>query len=215
MFLIRCLRSPADDVNRQASATLFPVGYCITKHIGKSLNAIVDNTSEPIVAWQGKLYQKAVPRLIWRADNVKKDLPQILDLISTSPTSTYTRRTTYIQTSPCPSASLSSTLHISRAADLFAGHISALDPRLLLVRREYQTFKMLPDSGAAVMSTKTELKNLKDLDDREKEDLMVEIWAWDEEEAVFKGRELWITSVKGFCEGGLWRRDDRTVVSGC
>lgn len=62
---------------------------------------------------------------------------------------------------------------------------------------------------------RTELTRLTDVAGRsQKEDLMREIRGWGEDEAGFKGRDLWIRAVGSWCEGGSAFRDDVTVVAG-
>jgi hypothetical protein len=64
-----------------------------------------------------------------------------------------------------------------------------------------------------VMTTRTELRGLTELEDRNsKRQLMDEVNEWDEEEAVWKGRDLWIRAVRAWCEGREVWHDDRTVV---
>lgn len=108
---------------------------------------------------------------------------------------------------------LTSSLFIQRPADFFSGSIYSLLPINLYIRYEHQAFRMLPKTGAIVMSTKTELKKLTELEGRgEKHELMKEIRGWDEEEATFKGRDLWIRAVRSWCEGRDVWHDDRTVM---
>jgi hypothetical protein len=52
---------------------------------------------------------------------------------------------------------------------------------------------------------------LSELTQREKEQLVDEAEGWEGSEARFKGRDLWITSVKAGCSGGEGFRDDVTV----
>lgn len=65
------------------------------------------------------------------------------------------------------------------------------------------------------MASRTELTKLMDVAARsEKEELMAEIRGWGEDEAGFKGRDLWIRAVGSWCEGGSAFRDDVTVIAG-
>jgi len=62
------------------------------------------------------------------------------------------------------------------------------------------------------MSTRTELEPLKRVRSRRgKAELMDEIGRWTDEEAVFKGKSLWVRAVRAWCVGGDAFRDDRTV----
>ncbi|OAL56231.1 hypothetical protein IQ07DRAFT_496700 [Pyrenochaeta sp. DS3sAY3a] len=127
-------------------------------------------------------------------------LPDILSL----PTLNHhdARRTcTFIQIpsfAESPRPLLASTLHIPRPADLFAGDISSLHVGLMVVRREVQTFRALPGSGAVVMSTKTKLERLVSLEEMERRELLSEFGGWGEMEKRVKGWELWEEVVEGF-----------------
>ncbi|KAL6707516.1 hypothetical protein ACN47E_004086 [Coniothyrium glycines] len=180
----------------QASATLFPAGHLMRRHLGKSLDAIVNDTQSAITIW--------------------KDFPEICRLPAFSPYSfapSLLRRTEiYIQTRP-HNQPTSAHFHMRRPADLFAGQLFDLRPSNLHVRHEHQTFRRLPRSGAMVMSTRTELQKLTDLSIHESRELLKEIEAWDEGAAAIKGRDLWITAVEGYCFGKPIFRDDATVFS--
>jgi hypothetical protein len=60
------------------------------------------------------------------------------------------------------------------------------------------------------MSIRTELTRLTDWDDCK--GLMREIQAWEDDEAIFKGRDLWIKAVRWWYVGWEGRHDDQTVV---
>ncbi|KAH7080964.1 hypothetical protein FB567DRAFT_595290 [Paraphoma chrysanthemicola] len=199
-----------DDFTRRwylkASATLFPAGWNMRKYIGKSIDEIVDRANDPMIMWSSTLLEV----LIFASSNGFPDMSNILHLHFTNDT-LFTRTSTYIQTRAAK-VPLSDALFIQRPVDLFSGNISNLVPSNLYVRREFQTFRLLPSSGAVVMSTRTEFKKLTDLSVRwEKAELMSEIGEWDEHEASFKGRDLWIRAVRAHCEGTDVFRDDETV----
>lgn len=139
-----------------------------------------------------------------------KAIPSILDLALSTPSTPLTRHTTFIQTH---ASSLSSALHIHRPADLFAGTTESLK-FALHVRRETQTFRVLPKSKAVVMATKTELRPLTELGAEEKSKLMMEIEEWGDEEALLKGKDLWIPAVSGWCSGGEMENDDMSIIIG-
>jgi hypothetical protein len=125
----------------------------------------------------------------------------------------YTRTSLFLQTRSSTSP-LSSFLHISRPADFFSGHVHNLNPSTLYVRREHQSFRLLPKSGAMVVTTRTELSKLMEVESKaDKAALIEEVMSWDEHEASFKGRDLWITALKGWCEDRLPFNDDCTVFS--
>ncbi|KAI8932677.1 hypothetical protein NX059_010171 [Plenodomus lindquistii] len=181
----------------QASATVFPAGWNMRKHIGKPLDLIINNMNEPMPMWE--------------------DLPTILSLPSLSPhtftpTTLLTKTTLYIQTLPTPTSQPS--LHIPRPVDFFPGALSNLLPSTLIIRTETTTFRRLPRTGAIAMNTHTRTKKLTDVvGGEEKKKLLDEVQGWEEDEARFKGRDLWITSLRGWCTGRPVFRDDRTVWS--
>lgn len=81
------------------------------------------------------------------------------------------------------------------------------------MRREFQTFRTLPVSGAVVMSTRTELTRLTDVVDlKGKRELLGEIEGWGESEGEFKGRDLVVLGVRAHFVGDGAFRDDRSVV---
>jgi hypothetical protein len=147
-----------------------------------------------------------------RRTNTITDLPDVLDLPYPGQTM-YTRTSLFIQTHSS-TGPLSASLHICRPADFFSGNVHNLNPSTLYVRREHQSFRLLPKSGAIIMTTRTELSRLLEVESQaDKAKLMDEVMSWKEYEASFKGRELWITALKGWCENRYPFNDDRTVSS--
>jgi hypothetical protein len=125
----------------------------------------------------------------------------------------YSRTSLFIQTRSS-TVPLSSSLHISRPADFFSGHVHTLKPSALYIRHEHQSFRQLQKSGAMVMTTRTELSRLMGVESKaNKAELLKEVMSWKEHEASFKGRELWITALKGWCENREPFNDDCTVFS--
>lgn len=140
---------------------------------------------------------------------MQTDIPDVLPL--TSSVDLLTRSTLYIQTYP-DSRPLAHLLFIQEAKDFFPGNLSALLPQHIIVRREHQTFRRLPKSGAIVYSTRTEVCRLTELDAHDRRKLVEEIGSWDQEVATRKGLELWQRAVIGYCEGKKPFRDGGTVV---
>lgn len=136
------------------------------------------------------------------------EIPEILPL--TSATTPLSRTTLYIQTCP-DSRPLAHLLFIQEPKDFFPGNLSALLPQHIVVRREHQAFRRLPKCSAVVFSTRTEVKKLMDLDERERKELAVEIRSWDRDVATRKGVELWQKAVLGWCEGKDGVKDRGTV----
>lgn len=144
--------------------------------------------------------------------NTITDLPDILNLAYFHDT-LYTRTSLFIQTRSY-TGPLSASLHIARPADFFSGDMHNLTPANLYLRREHQSFRLLPKSGAMVMTSRTELSKLMEVDSRAgKAELMEEVMNWDEHEANFKGRDLWIKAVTSWCVGGPSFNDDCTVYT--
>jgi len=125
------------------------------------------------------------------------DIPDILPLTST--TTPLSRTTLYIQTCP-DSHPLAHLLFVQEPKDFFPGNLSSLLPQHIIVRREHQVFRRLPKCGAVVFSTRTEVKKLMDLDERERRELAIEMRSWDRDVATRKGVELWQKAVLGWCE---------------
>jgi hypothetical protein len=80
--------------------------------------------------------------------------------------------------------------------------------RDILIRRERQTFRKLPQSGAVLFAVKTAITPLQDLDQDERLNLAREIRSWPEGIAAYKGREFWGPCVLDFIECGIenWSR---------
>ncbi|CAA9960912.1 DUF3445 multi-domain protein [Pyrenophora teres f. maculata] len=180
----------------QASATCFPAGYDIPSYIGKSVDAIVygEKDKGPMLSWS------ALPDLLLHSHLI----PNLSTSPQPAPTTLPSLITHIIQTSP-PTHSLASTLHITRPIDFFAGNIANLHPSELLVRTSMQVFARLPKSGAVVVATRTETETLGAMASRmgrvEKEGFLKEVAGWGEEEARFKGRELWVGVVERVLRG--------------
>ncbi|KAH6644625.1 hypothetical protein C7974DRAFT_420086 [Boeremia exigua] len=170
----------------QASATLAPAGWRMRDFIGKPLSHMQD---QDIYQWD--------------------DIPDILPIVPL--VDTLARSTLYIQTQP-DSRPLSHLIFIQEAKDFFPGNLSSLLPQHIIVRREHQVFRRLPNTDTIIFSTRTELKKLTDLDVHERRKLVQEIRGWDREVATRKGLELWQTAVIGYCEGKKVFKGDETVV---
>lgn len=122
------------------------------------------------------------------------------------------RSSTFIQTNP-DRRRLSELLFIQELKDFFPGNVRTLSSQGFIVRKERQTFRRLPKSGAIVVTTKTRIRNLVDLDRKMLPGLAREIRGWSADVARYKGRDLWQRSVLGYCEGKSTVHDDRSVVN--
>lgn len=70
----------------------------------------------------------------------------------------------------------------------------------ILLRRERQTFRRLPRTGALVFSVKTTLNTLDELPPDQLRALATEIESWPEDMAKYKGREVWGQAVLAYCD---------------
>lgn len=70
----------------------------------------------------------------------------------------------------------------------------------VLIRRERQTFRRLPRTGALVFTVKTTLTTLDELPLREVQNLATEIRNWPEDIGVYKGRDIWGKKVLDLCD---------------
>lgn len=173
--------------------------------MGKPLSYMQD---QDIYQWDGK----ATLTCLYREETqltFQTDIPDVLPL--TSSVDLLTRSTLYIQTYP-DARPLAHLLFIQEAKDFFPGNLSSLLPQHIIVRREHQTFRRLPKSGAVVYSTRTEVNRLTELDAHGRRELVREVRGWDQEVATRKGLELWQRAVIGYCEGKTAFKDDPTVV---
>jgi hypothetical protein len=112
------------------------------------------------------------------------------------------RNTFFVQVDP-GNVGLEDLLFIQSGKDFFPGSLMNLNPRWILIRRERQTFRRLPKSGAIVFTVKTSIQKLTDVPESERRGLVEEIKSWPEDVANYKGRDLWETQVYRYCEGKL------------
>lgn len=71
-------------------------------------------------------------------------------------------------------------------------------PEEILIRRERQTFRRLPRTGAIVFGVKTYLTTLNQLPMQELENLAKEMQSWPEHVGEYKGRDVWGAKVLEF-----------------
>lgn len=95
-----------------------------------------------------------------------------------------------------PGEDLSSTLF--RPDGLMEQELSPW-PDDILIRRERQTFRRLPRTGALLFSVKTTLTTLSELPLQEVQNLATEISNWPEDMAAYKGRNIWGKKVLDYC----------------
>lgn len=70
----------------------------------------------------------------------------------------------------------------------------------IIIRRERQTFRKLPQSGALLFGVKTTLTTLDELPIEELRNLVREMDSWPEEVANYKGKDIWGPPVLDFCK---------------
>lgn len=71
-------------------------------------------------------------------------------------------------------------------------------PEEIIIRRERQTFRRLPRTGAIVFGVKTYLTTLDQLPLQELENLVTEMQSWPEHVGQYKGRDVWGVKVLEF-----------------
>jgi hypothetical protein len=150
-----------------------------------------------------RLFLCCFPSHLYASTNTSTDLAEIAPLPLLAP---LTRSSFYIQTQP-DKRPLEDLLFIESNKNFFPGTIQHLFPSHILVRRETQTFRRL-GSGAVVMSVRTELKRLMELNEAEKKELLDEMEKWSKEVARWKGKGLWEGEVVEFCGGKLSKEDE-------
>lgn len=128
-----------------------------------------------------------------------------------NPSSCMERHSFFIQINP-DARPLDRLLFIQEGKDFFPGDFSRLDPAFIVVRRERQTFRRLPESEAIVFTVKTSTRRLVDLPVSEMKNLVAEIRAWPRAIATYKGRDLWQRAVVSFCEGRSTFVEDRDLT---
>ena len=70
----------------------------------------------------------------------------------------------------------------------------------VVIRRERQTFRRLPKSGAVLFTVKTDVQKLAKLNAKDLLELATEIRSWPAEIATYKGRDRWGKCVLDFCD---------------
>lgn len=73
-------------------------------------------------------------------------------------------------------------------------------PQDIVIRRERQTFRRLPRTGALVFGVKTVLTSLDELPMQELQNLAKEIKSWPDYVGEYKGAEIWGAKALEFCE---------------
>ncbi|KAL1963663.1 hypothetical protein VTN77DRAFT_7984 [Rasamsonia byssochlamydoides] len=157
-----------------ASASLFPVGWRVQDRIGWTISQL----HGPVPQWHEKI-----------GHSVNKFMCRL------TPESPMERSNYFLEIRQ-PGEDLSSTLF--RPDGLMEQDVSPLADDIL-IRRERQTFRRLPRTGALVFSVKTTLTTLSELPLQEVQNLAKEIQNWPEDIAAYKGRDIWGKHVMEYC----------------
>jgi hypothetical protein len=102
-------------------------------------------------------------------------------------------RSNYFVEVKAPNENLTDILY--RPNSLCEKELSNPLPSEILIRRERQTFRRLPRTGAIVFGVKTYLTPLDELPMDELENLAKEMSSWPDYVGEYKGRDVWGTKV--------------------
>ncbi|KAL4871309.1 hypothetical protein BDV12DRAFT_164582 [Aspergillus spectabilis] len=158
-----------------ASASLFPVGWTVADRIGWTISQL----HNPVPLWHQQV-----------ANSVSKFLCRL------TPNSPMERSNYFVEVKR-PDEDLFETLY--RPTTLSEDNPDP-SPKDIVVRRERQTFRRLPHTGAIVFGVKTFLTTLEELPMQELENLAREVKSWPEHVGEYKGREIWGAKALEFCE---------------
>lgn len=84
-------------------------------------------------------------------------------------------------------------------------------PEEIIVRRERQTFRRLPQNGAIVFGVKTYLTTIDQLPMQELENLAKEMQSWPEHVGKYKGKDVWGAKVLEFYESRVGASQNEMV----
>ncbi|KAL3482022.1 hypothetical protein BJX99DRAFT_218016 [Aspergillus californicus] len=158
-----------------ASASLFPVGWTVQDRIGWTISQL----HNPVPLWHQQV-----------ANSVSKFLCRL------TPNSPMERSNYFVEVKR-PDEDLFETLY--RPTTLSEDNPNP-SPKDIVVRRERQTFRRLPRTGAIVFGVKTFLTTLEELPMQELQNLAREVKSWPEHVGEYKGREIWGAKALEFCE---------------
>jgi hypothetical protein len=126
------------------------------------------------------------------------EFSEIFELFHANPDTPPLKRThLFVQTHPT-NRSLSDLFFITERHHFFPGNLSTLHNNLM-IRKERQSFRMLPKSGAIVFTTQTKIRAVRDFGAAELQRTMQEIREWPTLEATLKGRDLWGDILEHMC----------------
>ncbi|KAJ5091196.1 hypothetical protein NUU61_006066 [Penicillium alfredii] len=158
-----------------ASASLFPTGWTVEERIGWTISRLHD----PVPLWHQHV-----------ANSVSKFLARL------TPTSPMERSNYFIEIKR-PNENLFEILY--RPNTLCEKDLDNPSPQEIIIRRERQTFRRLPRTGAIVFGVKTYLTPLDELPMQELENLAKEMKSWPDYVGEYKGRNVWGRKVLEYC----------------
>lgn len=77
------------------------------------------------------------------------------------------------------------------------------NPEHIILRRERQTFRRLPKTGAVIFSVKTWLQKLTELNEDQLRVFRKDVTSWSEDVALYKGRNGWGDCALKYCSSVL------------
>ncbi|GAD94298.1 conserved hypothetical protein [Paecilomyces variotii No. 5] len=169
------LKNADDEYYLAASGSLFPVGWAVAERIGWT----VAQLHSPVPLWREQV-----------SASVSKFLARL------TPESPMERSNYFVELKG-PNEGLYSTLFRPDGLSEASQNPRARD---IIIRRERQTFRKLPQSGALLFGVKTTLTPLDELPTEELHNLVREMGSWPEEVANYKGKDVWGPSVLDFCK---------------
>ncbi|CAI7565579.1 unnamed protein product [Penicillium bialowiezense] len=173
-----------------ASATVFPTGWTVNQRIGWTISQL----HGPVPLWHQQV-----------ANSVSKFLARL------TPNSPMERSNYFVEVKS-PEENLTDILYRPHA--LCEKELSDPSPSQILIRRERQTFRRLPRTGALVFGVKTYLTPLDELPMAELANLAKEMKTWPEYVSEYKGRDVWGAKVLEYYRerGGEIENDEKLEV---
>ncbi|OJZ89875.1 hypothetical protein ASPFODRAFT_79240 [Aspergillus luchuensis CBS 106.47] len=169
------MKNEEDEYYLAASASLFPVGWTVQDRIGWTISKL----HNPVPLWHQQV-----------ANSVSKFLARL------TPASPMERSNYFVEVKR-PDEDLFEILY--RPTSLSEENPDPT-PQDIVIRRERQTFRRLPRTGALVFGVKTILTTLDELPMQELQNLAKEIKSWPEYVGEYKGREVWGPKALEYCE---------------
>ncbi|RAL05216.1 heme-dependent oxidative N-demethylase family protein [Aspergillus ibericus CBS 121593] len=169
------MKNEDDEYYLAASASLFPVGWTVQDRIGWTISKL----HNPVPLWHQQV-----------ANSVSKFLARL------TPASPMERSNYFVEVKR-PDEDLFEVLY--RPTSLSEDNPDPT-PQDIVIRRERQTFRRLPRTGAIVFGVKTILTTLDELPMQELQNLAKEIKSWPEYVGEYKGREVWGPKALEYCE---------------